>query len=189
MAIEYWEKEIKESYQKVALKFLNLDSENTDALKGFAEKYAEGDPESHVATDVASFMEGDIEKLRRLQKEFRADALDIINFKPSNKDVTPLYRVAEKLIRYTKDREPEWQIDFTGKHNPHLIEQFLPERRFPAVLYEWLTHDIIEEGRIIKVCAAEDCSNIFIPNPSGKEQRFCSHACKQKAYRRRKKLS
>ena len=190
--LKRWQKEISEWHQKVALEFLNLDSEDTSTLKTFAQKYAKKDPESHVATDVASFMKGDIKKLWELQREFRADVLDIISFKPSNKDVTPLYRVAEKLIRYTKDREPEWQIDSTGKHNPHLIEKFPPEKEFPVMLYNWLTHDIIEEGRIIKVCASTNCRNFFVP--SGRNawrMRYCSERCREREAKRRyrKKLS
>lgn len=192
---KWWAKEAKkmsamisESNQKVALEFLNLDSEDIDALKAFAQKYAEKDPETHVATNVAYFMKGDIEKLRRLQREFRADVLDIISFKPSNKDVTPLYRVAEKLIQYTKDREPEWEIDFTGEHNSQLIEKLPPEKEFPAMLYGWLTHDIIEEGRIIKVCAAVDCENFFVPTPRGRNQEYCSRQCYERIYSRRRYL-
>jgi len=186
--LELWNQElgqiISESRQKVALEFLNLD-EDTDASQVFALKYAENDPESHVATDVASFMKGDIKKLGELQREFRADVFDIINCELSNKDVTPLYRVAEKLCRYTENIIPEWQIDFTDEHNPQLIEELPPEKKFPAMLYGWLIHDIIEEGRTLKVCAAEGCGKIFIPKL--KRQIYHSDKCRKRIWARKNK--
>jgi len=54
----------------------------------------------------------------------------------------------------------------------------------------FLIEEIIENmmnGKKIKKCV--ECGRFFIPNPSGKEQRFCSNACKQKAYRKRKNSS
>lgn len=39
----------------------------------------------------------------------------------------------------------------------------------------------------LSVCTADDCSNIFAPAPRGREQRYCSKACKMREYRRRRK--
>jgi len=47
--------------------------------------------------------------------------------------------------------------------------------------------DLVDLCKELKQCVAENCERDFIPNPSGKEQQFCSNSCKQKAYRQRKK--
>jgi hypothetical protein len=187
MAIERLEKEIKESRQKVALEFLNLDSTDTGALKAFALKYAEQDPELHINTDVKYFMNGDIENLRQLQREFRDDVLNVILIQPQYKDTKPLEKIAGTLMEYTKDRILEWEFDLEGEDDPYLfLVKKLPDaNEFPVLLYNWLTHDIIEERRTIKVCAAVDCDNFFVPAPQGSEQKYCSARCRNRIAQRR----
>jgi len=43
-----------------------------------------------------------------------------------------------------------------------------------------LLNDEIE----VRKCDAEDCENIFIPTPRGKEQRYCSMRCRKRSYMR-----
>lgn len=45
----------------------------------------------------------------------------------------------------------------------------------------------IRDSAKLKQCQAEDCTNLFIPQPSGKTQKYCRNACKIRAYRKRKK--
>lgn len=178
--IERLEKEDKESNQKDALEFLNLDSKDTNILKAFALK----------TDDVAYFMNGDIEKLRELQREFKDDVLNIILIKPQYKDTKPLDKIAQTLTAYTKDRYFEWEFDLEGEGAPYLflMEKLPIEKKFPIRLYKWIAHAIIEERRTIKFCAAEDCQNLFIPTPRGREQEYCSRQCYERIYSRRRYL-
>lgn len=189
--IKRWQKEIdqkrSESHQKVAMEFLNLDSEDIDALKAFAQKYAEKDPEMHVATDVAFYMKGDIEKLQRLQREFKDDVVNIIHIKPQYKDRKPLDRVSEKLIKYIEGGSPEWQIDPNDEYSPYLLIIPDNERYFPAILYQWLVHAIIEKRVPIQLCAASDCEEIFIARQSGRKQEYHSKTCYWRERKRKEK--
>jgi hypothetical protein len=40
----------------------------------------------------------------------------------------------------------------------------------------------------LRKCAIEECRNFFAPHAGGHAQKFCSDACRVKAYTRRKKM-
>lgn len=46
----------------------------------------------------------------------------------------------------------------------------------------------IDTLSIKRECGISECQNTFIPRKGGHPQKFCSGACKAKAYRRRKEL-
>lgn len=57
-----------------------------------------------------------------------------------------------------------------------------------GLLFELIIKAMLEEKEIRK-CAVEDCERYFIPSTKGREQQYCSVACKQRAYRLRQKIS
>lgn len=64
---------------------------------------------------------------------------------------------------------------------PHLSCDGLYER-----IYSELVMMLRGEGRTVGKCP--ECGRVFSMNQSGVPRRFCDHSCRQKAYRRRKKL-
>lgn len=111
-----------------------------------------------------------------------------------------LKKTIDRAIQKTKPEEDDRQI---------LKEFFSPEPNFdwkeekgsylPWVFFKniwvnlfvkWIFY--VWKGNIkIKRCEAENCNKIFIPNPRGPEQKYCSTRCRdretKRRYRQRKK--
>jgi hypothetical protein len=115
----------------------------------------------------------------------------------------PVYRkIVDKLIRNEDlPRDDVFHIsnrinDVAFQLSEYKEQQYLsllPTRRAIVegalrVAYQWvllLRHRCTEVQR----CALEECRNIFIPWTAGHVKKYCSGACRIKAYRRRKTLT
>lgn len=50
---------------------------------------------------------------------------------------------------------------------------------------EWVV--LVSQGTVdVGRCEAEDCNKLFIPEPRGKKQKYCSETCKKRAFRTKK---
>jgi len=92
--------------------------------------------------------------------------------------------------QYSVSTFPEKQVD--------LLQHAILTGQSSAGLWNLATYELARElykeieGILkgitqIDRCYAGGCDKIFIPAPRGKEQRYCSNACKQRAYRERQK--
>jgi len=99
--------------------------------------------------------------------------------------------LTDEQVKWIDNNMLNFTLNFRKMSLPnHKFDLMMMQERQPIIKFivtqfaEFL--DLDDE---VRQCAAEDCKRYFFPNPSGKEQKFCSNACKQKAYRKRKKLS
>ena len=129
-------------------------------------------------TRLRSFVDGYLE--RKLDKDDQAWFRKVLRL--FTLEVT--YSGSHKLTSTSLEFEPE-----IGKKDFLTLGIFpnTPDMTANELILAPAYLELIElfGDNIIERCTESGCNNIFYPIPGGKEQRYCSNACKQRAYRER----
>lgn len=181
-----WEVKMAKNKEKLWLKCVNLGSNpNTTDIEEVFKSIKMGDLDfdnlggiAHYELDKYPVAYPSIQAFQKWHLSFYSIFDHWLKYKDLTDDQAEWIdkQILDFTLKFRKTPLPEHPFDLTLMQESQMIMKFIVTQ----------FAEILASESEIRQCEAEDCQRYFIPNPSGKEQRFCSNACKQKAYRKRK---
>ena len=136
-------------------------------VRNFVDGYVKGKiPPSEVIwldESIQKYSKG-LSQIRKVDgKRFRAGTVE----KPEDESIDP----------------DNWDFAIDGSYSVPLIQHGILLGGIMFDVHMQLGDLLVKKFKIQR-CEAEDCDEIFIPTPRGKEQRYCSMRCRKRSYGR-----
>lgn len=190
----------KKNRQSLWLRCVNLGINPNDVeIEGFLDSFAFDDSEVSIfGNTISANIRPDIPALEEF-KEWREKFMSVFQrhletkWKEKDEFVNSYQEDIDWLNRYSLRFERKLYSYLTSKWTgKEILEEgwtYTVEFRFDEKLslMSYIVgqfNDYVENGKELSQCAAEGCKRYFIPNPSGKEQRFCREKCRHRTYMR-----